>query len=463
MDSYQALARRYRPKRLSEVIGQEAVVTTLSNALRRGCLSHAYLFSGPRGTGKTSLARILAKILNCTRRGESQDPCDACNSCREIAQGTSLDVLEIDAASHRGIEEMRRLSEGVGYAAANGRYKIYIIDEVHMLTKEAFNALLKTLEEPPANVKFFLATTEPHRIPATILSRCQRFELMRLKEELIVQKLRGEAKDLGVSIDNEALFLIAKAAQGGMRDAESILDQMVSFHGEIIDGAVVRELLAIAPKELFFRLDAAVHQGHLLAAFEIAQELFSRGGDPLVFIEGLIEHFRCYLLLNLNVAEAAAAPLLSQEEISRYRASTAIYTKELCLTLLDDLIAAQESLKTAPSKELALEVILMRIIRSPQRIPLELLVRRLTELEERVRGSIKESEELRPAEAVSPPRKAQEREVSCALEVVADPPQEVERIKPNLEVMPIKPQSRYDTLVRFAAVELEGKLESPRR
>src|SRR5256885_7400862 len=232
--SYQVIARKYRPQRFADVVGQEHVTQTLARAIEQNRIAHAYLFCGPRGTGKPTIARIFAKCLNCTG-GPKVDFDDNDFRCREIAEGRSLDVIEIDAASNRGIDEIRGLRETVKYVPASSKFKIYIIDEVHMLTKEAFNALLKTLEEPPAHVKFMFATTEPEKILPTILSRCQRFDLRRIPTPLIVQHLAQISKKEGVKIDEPALHAIARGADGGMRDAESALDQLISFCGVIIE------------------------------------------------------------------------------------------------------------------------------------------------------------------------------------------------------------------------------------
>jgi len=234
MAKYQVIAVKYRPQSFADVIEQEGVVTTLKNAIRLERIGHAYLFCGSRGTGKTTLARLYAKALNCSNRTSESEPCNRCSSCQEIQSGRSLDVIEIDGASNRGIDDIRNINETVGYAASSGKYKIYIIDEVHMLTKEAFNALLKTLEEPPPHVLFFFATTEPHKVLPTIISRCQRFDLKRISPEKIIQKLATICTDLDIDMAEEGLRTVAIYAEGSMRDAESLLVTFSDYYCLIV-------------------------------------------------------------------------------------------------------------------------------------------------------------------------------------------------------------------------------------
>ncbi|MBA3602962.1 MAG: DNA polymerase III subunit gamma/tau [Parachlamydiaceae bacterium] len=383
MAEYQVLARRYRPQIFAEVFGQEAIVTTLKNAILHRRLAHAYLFCGSRGTGKTTLARVFAKALNCQTARQDLEPCNHCASCKEITNGSSLDVLEIDGASHRGIDDIRQINDTVGYSSATGGYKIYIIDEVHMLTKEAFNALLKTLEEPPERVKFFFATTEPHKVPTTILSRCQRFNLNRIPIEKIFTKLKYITDQQKVEISEEALYTIAKRAEGGMRDAESLLDQILAFHEGSVTADSVADVLGIVPRELFFTLDQAVKETNLAIAFEIAHQVFSQGKDLLHFVESLTEHFRTILLVKI-ADQNAPFFTLSASDLQKYTQSSKVYTQEQCLTILDFLIESLNQIRYMPSGRIALEALLLRILRIQQRIPVDFLVRQLHELEQSI-------------------------------------------------------------------------------
>jgi DNA polymerase-3 subunit gamma/tau len=369
-EKYQVLARKYRPQTFAEVVGQQSAVTTLKNAIRFEKIAHAYLFCGTRGVGKTTLARLFAKALNCHSLTPDLEPCGNCSSCIDTTSGQSLDVIEIDGASNRGIDDIRQINETVGYAPSHGRYKIYIIDEVHMLTKEAFNALLKTLEEPPLTAKFFFATTEPHKVLPTIISRCQRFDLSRISPLEITEKLQQIAQDLSRTIDPDALDLIATFADGSLRDAESLFDQILCFANEHISSDTIRQSLGLVPQELFFQLDKAFSTYNLGYAFELVEQLFLTGKDLSHFLEQLVQHYRTLTLIRT---------LGEKTELSAYSASARLYTQQQCLHILDLLITAESTFQKSPFPRISLESILLQIIRSKHRIPVEAIVRKLTE------------------------------------------------------------------------------------
>src|SRR2546422_464936 len=314
--SYQVIARKYRPQRFTEVVGQEHVTQTLTQAIERKRIAHAYLFCGPRGTGKTTIARIFAKCLNCTG-GPKVDFDESDPRCIEITDGRALDVLEIDGASNRGIEEIRELRETVKYVPASSKFKIYIIDEVHMLTKEAFNALLKTLEEPPEHVKFMFATTEPEKVLLTILSRCQRFDLRRIPAALIVKHLAHVAKQEKVNIDPAALYAIARGAGGAMRDAESTLDQLISFCGNTIEEPDVLSMFGLTAQSQLLELSRAVLVGEVEAALRQLNDLCNHGKDLGRLLGDLLSDFRNLLIFQvvrgdltmLEISETEAAAL----------------------------------------------------------------------------------------------------------------------------------------------------------
>jgi DNA polymerase III subunit gamma/tau len=308
MSEYLVTARKWRPMLFEDVVGQEHVTTTLRNAISSGRLAHAYLFSGPRGVGKTTTARLLAKAVNCINPRDL-NPDNECEICREITEGRSFDVLEIDGASNRGVEEIRNLREGVRYAPAKGKYRVYIIDEVHMLTKEAFNALLKTLEEPPAHVLFIFATTETHKLPATILSRCQRFEFRRIPVERIRTKLKSIAEAEGIRMDDEALLLVARRGDGSLRDAQSIFDQVIALCGTDVTYGSILEALHIVDQEVYFRVTDLITAQDAAGALALVDELFTRGHDIREFLGGVTEHLRNLLLAkttgNASLIEAS--------------------------------------------------------------------------------------------------------------------------------------------------------------
>ena len=284
--SYQALYRVWRPTRLEEVVGQEHITKTLKNALLQEKLSHAYLFTGPRGTGKTSAAKIIAKAINCEQM-PVEEPCNECASCKGIHDGTIIDVMEIDAASNNGVDEIRDIRDKVKFAPSAVKYKVYIIDEVHMLSTGAFNALLKTLEEPPAHVIFILATTEPHKIPLTIISRCQRFDFKRISAEAMMGRMKEIIEAIAAKVDDDALRMIARVSEGGMRDALSLLDQAISFANEVVTLADILSITGAVSKELLFEVGEALHAGDVVKGLTAIDSVVKEGKDPSRFLEDL--------------------------------------------------------------------------------------------------------------------------------------------------------------------------------
>ena len=452
---YQNLSRKYRPQTFQSIVGQQSIVTTLKNAIKMGKIAPAYLFCGCRGTGKTTLARLLAKALNC--QSFQEEPCNQCPSCLEITQGRSLDVLEIDGASNRGIDDIRQINETVSYSTHQGKYKIYIIDEVHMLTKEAFNALLKTLEEPPSNVKFLFATTEPQKVLPTIMSRCQRFDLNRLTTQEIIDKLEAIAQDLNVAIEPEATHLIAHVAEGGLRDAESIFDQLLCFSAGSITYTAAAHLLGITPRHFYFKLDEAITGENLSAAFQLSEELFSTGRELHTFLEGLLEHFRTHLLFQFNLAPQI---FLHPPEEAHYKQMKSIFTQDHLLYILDYLTGWIKELNKIPFRRVTLEMIFLHLIRSMKRVSLPTLVRRLEDLSAGyapVYPKTRAPEPIALKEAVKP--QPPEPIVPAVEKKLPPPPVKEELVALKIENTPSKPQSHYDTILRFAAVELEGILK----
>ncbi|MDD2569014.1 MAG: DNA polymerase III subunit gamma/tau [Clostridia bacterium] len=336
---YTALYRKYRPRVFNALAGQEHIATTLLNGLKQERVAHAYLFCGPRGTGKTSAALILARAVNCLN-SVNGEPCGECESCKRILLGNSLDILEIDAASNRGIDEMRDLRERVKYTPAQEKYKVYIIDEVHMLTNESFNALLKTLEEPPSHVIFVLATTEPHKVPVTVLSRCQRFDFHRIGQEVITSHLKSIAEKEKVKAEEAALNLIARRSEGGLRDALSLLDQAMVYGDNLITVHTVAEVLGTVDEDFVAALAKALAKGNALKIIQDVDVLVSEGRDLRQFLHQLLEYLRQELLLSLTGDKA---------EISRRR----------LLQMLRDLVDADQRLRYSLTPRLTLEIALL--------------------------------------------------------------------------------------------------------
>jgi len=359
MSSYTVFALKWRPKDFDEIIGQDHIVGTLKNAIQKNRLAHAYLFAGPRGVGKTSTARILAKTLNC-KEGPTVIPCQKCSSCIEISQGRSLDVIEIDGASNRGIDEIRTLRENVKFAPVQGKFKIYIIDEVHMLTTEAFNALLKTLEEPPEFVKFIFATTQPHKVISTILSRCQRLDFRRIPTLDLISQLERIVKDESIEVDKEVLFAIAKSSDGSLRDSESILDQLVSFSRDKISLEDVISVLGLVEQEALFAIADKIIQKDAKAALALLNKLIDDGKDTGVLLTNLIEHFRNLMIAKVTKGDSKLIDL-PVDICERLLKQSEAFTLEEIFSTFNTLVVTQEMSKRLESLRIPLEITLVKL------------------------------------------------------------------------------------------------------
>lgn len=386
---YLSFARKFRPQDFEELVGQEHISTILKNAITLNRVSHAYLFTGPRGIGKTSTARILSKALNCAT-GPTPKPCNKCDNCLEIAQWRSLDVIEIDGASNRGIDEIRTLRENVKFAPVQGKYKIYIIDEVHQITPDAFNALLKTLEEPPPYVKFIFATTQPHKVPATILSRCQRFDFKRIPTKKIVDKLKEIAKEEKLDVNEEALFAIARSAEGSLRDAEVLLDQLSSFSQKKINLENLTQLLGLVEEDLLLKITDGILQKDAPGLIKIIGELEDQGKDLLQLVISLIEHFR-----NILVAKVASNLEnlidLPKDSIAILTDCSKKFSLEDILYIVQILLNCQETIKRSNFIRLPLEVALIKLATKERILSLPQILEKLSQLEKKLGNGIKKN------------------------------------------------------------------------
>jgi DNA polymerase III subunit gamma/tau len=398
---YQVLARKWRPQVFEDVIGQEHVAQTLMNAIKSGRLAHAYLFSGPRGVGKTSVARIFAKAINCDQ-GEPGVPCNQCRSCMEITEGSSVDVQEIDGASNRGIDEIRELRESIKYMPSSSRYRIYVIDEVHMLTLPAFNALLKTLEEPPAHVKFIFATTEAHKVPVTILSRCQRYDFKRIPSADIVGHLKRIATEEGIDITPSGLGIIAREAEGSMRDAQSLMDQVISFSGKTVRDKDITDILGIIDRDIIFASSAAIIEGAPDRCLEIVEKIYNYGYDIKEFYRALMEQFRD--LLVRVIAPQHGLIDLSEEDRDEIERQAQLAGKEKLRLLLDFLINREEDLRYTSHPRLVLETTMVKLCGLGDVLSFEELLKRVAALEERLTGPAGPGPRAGDAEGAGPLR-----------------------------------------------------------
>ena len=400
--SYLVIARKWRPQTFVDIVGQEHITRTLQNAIRTQRIAHAFLFAGVRGVGKTTAARILAKALNC-ERGPTPTPCNQCTQCEEIAQGKSIDVLEIDGASNRGIDEIRQIIENVRYQPAKCRFKIYIIDEVHQVTKDAFNALLKTLEEPPPSVKFILATTEPHRLPETILSRCQRYDFRRIKLREIIQRLSTIVQSEGLEITEAALALLAREADGSMRDAQSLLEQVLAFSESPesgkstrarVDETLLQEVFGLAERQLLYQISSAVIDGDAKKCVELVAEVFDKGCDLGRLARDLVEHFRNLTVARLSGTGSSAAKDsartrqqlldLPDQEIRDLGEQAAGVSADLLLDYFDLMAAGEDAISRSPTPRFALETVLIRLASLPKTVGIAELVERLESMEKKL-------------------------------------------------------------------------------
>lgn len=382
--SYLVLARKWRPQTFDEIVGQEHVATTLTNAIRAGRVAHAFLFTGVRGVGKTTAARVLAKALNCVN-GSTPTPCNACVNCQEITAGNAVDVLEIDGASNTGVDDVREIIENVRYQPAKSRYKIYIIDEVHMLSTSAFNALLKTLEEPPPHVKFIFATTDAHKVPHTIHSRCQRYDFKRIPFRLIADRLAQIARSEEIAVSPAALALIAREGEGSMRDAQSLFDQVIAYAGKTIRDEDVMAALGLADRKLLYGTAEAVLDHNAAHALERLDELHVYGYDMRRFARELLEHFR-----NLAVARLLPAadllPALPDEERAEVHRQAQKWGAEDLDRAFHLLLDAETEVGRVPYPKLVLEMTLIKLATLAPVVPVSELLDRLDDLDRRLNG-----------------------------------------------------------------------------
>ena len=425
--AYQALYRAFRPERFADIVGQEPIVTTLKNQIISGRIAHAYLFCGSRGTGKTTTARVFARAINCLTPVDGYEPCGQCAVCREFLEERSMDLIEIDAASNNGVDEIRDLRDKVKYPPATARHKVYIIDEVHMLSTGAFNALLKTLEEPPEHAVFLLATTEPNRLPATILSRCQRFDVKRYSAPVIIGQLRKVLAGVGAEAEEDALAEIARAAEGCMRDALSILDLCLSYGADRVTAAAVREALGTTGRAFLFDLADALVRDDAAGALRLIDEAMRDGRDPQSLARETTGHMRALLVAQALEREGAnaVADLLecTPEDAARYQSQCKQAPGEKLTRMMDAFMRCENDMKWASQPRAALELCAFLCCRPEEQLQLNALAERVARLEQR----------LRDGAAAAPARSAAVQEDAPPFDMPSPVPTDAEALPPMEE------------------------------
>jgi DNA polymerase-3 subunit gamma/tau len=439
MSNFVVTARKWRPKRFEDVVGQGHITSTLKNAIKEKRIAHAYLFTGPRGVGKTTTARILAKTLNC-ENSKNSEPCNECEMCKSIQNSQLIDIIEIDGASNRGIDEIRSLRDSVKYAPTRGKYKVYIIDEVHMLTKESFNAFLKTLEEPPEHIIFIFATTDVHKVPLTIISRCQRYDFRRIQLDKIKETLKMIADEEKIAIDDKTLTIIAKKADGALRDAESYFDQVVAFSKGKIDSELVSQMLNLIDEEIYFAISDAVLEKDYKVVFQTSEKIYENGWDFGDFVDGLVEHFRNILSVVItNSTNAIETADIYKTRFLEYKDK---FSESDILRLLNFLNKSQQELRFSQNQKLKIEIILSHLIALESS-------KSISELISEVNSGNPESDKLNePTTAFYKPTESIKKKVdSSATSIKKTKPQEV---NPSTAIVSpsLQPNFSFDDVVR---------------
>lgn len=373
-------ARKWRPLRFSDVVGQEHITNTLRNALKTKRLHHAFMFCGPRGVGKTTTARILGRAVNCLNPTNDAEPCNECENCKSVIYSRSLDIIEIDGASNTGVDDVRQLRENAKYPPSTGKYKMYIIDEVHMLSNNAFNALLKILEEPPSHLLFVFATTESHKVPATIVSRCQRYDFRRMELNSIVEQLRKISQKENITIDEKSLLQIAKKADGSMRDSQSIFDQIVSFCGTNIEFKNLTEALHLIDEDFFFRITDCIATNDIKEAFEISAEVINKGYELQETLSGLLEHLRN--LLTVKATNDAKLIETADSYRAKYKETAAKFTKADLLRYVQTINQTEAGLRFAAQPRIKFELALVQLASMDKTLEIKELINEIRKIEE---------------------------------------------------------------------------------